>query len=110
MARTAPRRRAISVGPHTPPFPGAFEEIHAVVYPANRFGANLSAILALVQNGSIYVQTPFFTAFRFQAPLEVLTPVPEPATIVLFGSALAFALRAARRDKRKARDYAGFPF
>jgi hypothetical protein len=93
----------MAVGPHTPPFLGAFDEIHAVVFPTNRFGANLSAILAPVENGVIFVQHPFFTSFRFRAPLEVLTPVPEPATMVLFGSGLAVALGAARA-KRKARD------
>ncbi len=96
----------MAAGSHTPPFMGAFEKIHAVVFPANRFGANLSAILAPVQTGVIYVQSPNTGGnnFRFIAPLEGATPVPEPGTMFLFGSGLAFAVRGAWRNKQKARD------
>ena len=83
------------------PFTGAFDELFLVVDLADRFGADLSAILAPVEFGTVIVQTLFgpSAGFDFSGPLQEVTPVPEPATILLFGSGLAIAVRSARRNR-----------
>jgi hypothetical protein len=75
-----------------------FREILMLVTPTDVNALTLGDILANVDKGYINVQTGIASnpssTFRFQAPLQT---VPEPATMLLFGSGLVITMRAARR-------------
>lgn len=87
--------------PGTPAIQGlpihlAYDEILASLFPANTNALGLSSILADVNSATVHVQGQ---AGSFQFSGAVL-PVPEPATLVLFGSGLiAVGLAQSRRRK-----------
>ena len=87
--------------PGTPAIPGlpihfAYDEILAELFPADTNALGLPLILADVNSATVHVQGQA-GGFQFSGAVQ---PVPEPATLMLFGSGL-IAIGVAQSRRRK---------